>query len=86
MRAKCNEISKKVCWLSLMAMTGVLFIHSNAVGTLTDPATWNSIVQRIFTRSFTAWAVPFFFMTSGFWFARGGYVAGNAGGGANIRT
>ena len=52
---------------SFLAMVGVLFIHANAVGTLESPAAWNVFVQEWLTRQGTAWAVPFFFVASGYW-------------------
>lgn len=68
------DISRKFKWLSLAAMVSVVMIHSIAILTTKDPARWNVFVQHLIFRSFTYWAVPFFFACSGFWFARGKYV------------
>ena len=69
-------ISRKCAWLSIVAMTSVVILHSTACFTVEKPAAWNVLVQYLVTQSFTYWAVPFFFAMSGFWFARGGYMQG----------
>lgn len=73
-------LSKKISVLSFLAMIGVVMIHSNTLGTMSVAAGWNIVIQKILTRTFTAWAVPFFFVVSGFWFARGRYIQENGGG------
>ncbi len=69
-------ISRKCAWLSVVAMTSVVILHSTACLTVEKPEAGNVLVQYLVTRSFTYWAVPFFFAMSGFWFARGGYMQG----------
>lgn len=71
-----EQFSQKATWLSVMAMASVVILHSTACLTVEKPAAWNVFVQYLVTRSFTYWAVPFFFAMSGFWFARGGYMQG----------
>lgn len=68
------DVGKKVTILSFLAMFGVVMIHSNSIGPMTNPVGWNVVTQKILTRTFTEWAVPFFFVMSGFWFARGRYL------------
>lgn len=70
-------VSRKCAWLSVFAMASVVILHSTACLTVEKPAAWNVFVQYLVTRSFTYWAVPFFFAMSGFWFARGRYMQGN---------
>ena len=71
------ELSRKITVLSFLAMIGVIYIHHNAVED--GAATWNAVAQGFLTRGLTDWAVPFFFVVSGFWFARGAYVQGRQG-------
>lgn len=68
-----TELSLKIKTLSFGAMVSVLFIHSNTLGIFPEAAEWNVFLQRLLTRTLTSWAVPFFFMVSGFWFATGSY-------------
>lgn len=70
-----TDVGKKISVLSFLAMIGVVYIHHNAVGTI-EPAPWNAFLQAFLTRGLTDWAVPFFFVVSGFWFTRGRYVTG----------
>lgn len=74
-----EKISRKITVLSFLAMVSVVYIHHNAVGTF-EPARWNAIIQGFLTRGISDWAVPFFFMVSGFWFARSRYVEDELGG------
>lgn len=67
------DIGRKIAVLSFLAMVGVVYIHHNAIGTA-EPAHWSRVAQTFFTRALTDWAVPFFFVMSGFRFARGRYV------------
>lgn len=73
------DIGIKLRWLSLFAMASVVMIHSITTLTCKHPAAWNVFVQHLFLRSFTYWAVPFFFACSGFWFAKGSFVLGQQG-------
>lgn len=75
-----EKISRKITVLSFLAMIGVVMIHSNTLGTMSNAAGWNIVIQKILTRTFTAWAVLFFFVLSGFWFTRGRYIQENGGG------
>lgn len=68
-----ESLSRKIKVLSFWAMISVLFIHSNTLGTFPEVASWNVFLQRLLTRSLSSWAVPFFFIVSGFWFANGNY-------------
>lgn len=72
--------------LSVWAMLSVIFIHSTAYFTMSDPAQWNVFAETLITRSFTRWAVPFFFAVSGFWFGRGAFITGRSGYGGLLKT
>ncbi len=64
-------ISQKSRVISVWAMFTVVMIHSNTLGTFPDAANWNVFIQRFLTRALSGWAVPFFFLNSGFWYAKG---------------
>ncbi len=82
---KVNEqFSKKIAVLSFLAMISVVYIHHKAVGNAPHVAAWNAVAQRFCTRALTDWAVPFFFVVSGFWFARSAYVAAATPGGGYL--
>lgn len=84
---KVNEqFSKKIAVLSFLAMISVVYIHHKAVGNAPHVAAWNAVAQRFCTRALTDWAVPFFFVVSGFWFARSAYVVAATPGGGGILT
>ena len=74
-----EKISRKITVLSFLAMVSVVYIHHNAIGTF-EPAQWNAIIQGLLTRGISDWAVPFFFVVSGFWFASSSYVQEMGGG------
>ena len=63
------EISRKLRALSFLGAVSVVIIHSNPLETIADPlwagrlGNWVGYLQR--------WAVPYFFITSGFFFDRG---------------
>ena len=61
--------SRKVTVLSFVAMVCVVMIHSHATGTIEHPAAWCVFMQTLLMRMATNWAVPFFFVVSGFFFA-----------------
>lgn len=85
MQVDCT-FSQKMTVLSVWAMLSVIFIHSTAYLTMSNPAQWNVFGEVLITRSFTRWAVPFFFVVSGFWFGRGAFIAGRAGYGDVLQT
>ena len=62
-------LSRKITVLSFVAMVCVVMIHSHALGTIEHPAGWCVFVQALLMRTATNWAVPFFFVVSGFFFA-----------------
>ena len=62
-------LSRKVTALSFVAMVCVVMIHSHAIGTHENPKPWCVFVQALLMRTATDWAVPFFFVVSGFFFA-----------------
>lgn len=70
-----ENISKKMTVLSFCAMLSVVLIHSTSCLTVEHPARWNLFCQYLITRSFTYWAVPFFFLMSGYWFAKSDYIS-----------
>ena len=71
-----ENLSRKIKVVSYWAMFSVILIHSHSL-----PDKSNTVVQFIqmfFTRSLTDWAVPFFFLVSGYFFAakyRGDVIA-----------
>ena len=50
-------------------MVCVVMIHSYAIGSLERPAAWCVFAQTFLMRTATNWAVQFFFVVSGFFFA-----------------
>ena len=74
---RSKQLSRKITVLSFLAMIGVIYIHHNAVEE--GAATWNAVAQGFLACGLTAWAVPFFFVVSGFWFARGAFMQGRQG-------
>ena len=69
-------VSRKCRALSFLAAVAVVVIHSDATLTLTDLARWNVFLQKLCCQRFTQWAVPLFFMFSGYWFLKGSYARG----------
>lgn len=61
------NISRKCRWLSVVAMFAVIIIHCNSIGTFADASYWNRFLQQAFSRVGTSWAVPMFFVISGYW-------------------
>ena len=68
-----NTFSRKIKVLSFLAMVTVVMIHSHALGTFENAVPWCLFVQKFLFRTITSWAVPFFFVISGYFFARGAY-------------
>ncbi len=71
------EQSLRWRWLSVMAMGSVVLIHAGA-GDRSELAAWSVILQNLFTKELVAWAVPFFFIQSGYWACRT-YCIGSRG-------
>lgn len=65
-----DHVKQKIRILSFVAMIAVVIIHSNTIGTLPNPSAWNVWFQQAFSRLGTSWAVPFFFVISGFLYQR----------------
>ncbi len=65
-----QNISQRIRILSLLAMLSVIIIHSENVNVLSSPKTWNVCLQIFLTNALTSWAVPMFFMISGFLFGK----------------
>ena len=76
-----ERLSRKVTWLSFVAMVCVVMIHSHAIGTFEHPAAWCVFLQTLLMRTATNWAVPFFFVVSGFFFATNNLQKSSIGGG-----
>ena len=74
-----NYLSRKCRVLSFLAAIAVVAIHSDCTFVMDSPASWNLFIQKLFCQRLTKWAVPFFFLLSGMWFARGAYVKGHSG-------
>ena len=75
-----NTVSRKIKVLSSVAMVAVVMIHSHALGTFERPAPWCLFLQTFLFRAITSWAVPFFFVVSGYFFAKCAYFAQGGGG------
>ena len=67
-------ISRKFRVLSFFAAIAVVFIHSATMTGMEDQAAWCRSVIDIYRNRITCWAVPFFFVTAGYWFSQGGYM------------
>lgn len=61
------RISQKCRWLSVVAMIAVIIIHCNSIGTFSEASWGNRFFQQAFSRVGTSWAVPMFFVISGYW-------------------
>lgn len=63
------DLSRKITILSFLAMVTVVCIHSDPLELMDNP----SVAARMFSRGFDLlklWAVPFFYMVSGYFFSR----------------
>lgn len=74
-----SYFSKKCRLLSFLAAIAVVAIHSDCTFVLDNPARWNVFVENLFCQRLSKWAVPFFFLISGVWFARSSYAKGAVG-------
>ena len=68
-----REFSEKVYKLSFVCACLVVLLHVNAT-LVSSPAKWNVVLHDFFCVQMCYFAVPFFFVVSGFFFARGQYV------------
>ncbi len=66
------RFSLKISVLSFCAMLAVMFIHSSDIVGGGDIVTWETVLLHFMGSSLTSWAVPFFFVVSGFFFWRTG--------------
>ncbi len=73
MKSGREYISHKCLVLSIMAMLGVVLIHSRAALSVETAAPWNVYLTKLICLRMTRWCVPLFFLISGFWFVRGAY-------------
>lgn len=62
-------VSRKIRFLSFLAAIGVVVLHTNPIGYVENAPGWVSGFADVLSY-FNSWAVPFFFMVSGFWFDR----------------
>lgn len=83
MRIEEKAFSNKAKVLSFVAAIMVVLIHGSAASA-GGVSAWNVCLHNFFSQQITCVAVPFFFVMSGFWFARGRYVQENGGGGYKI--
>ncbi len=65
-----KAFSNKIKVLSFVATIFVVLIHSDATAT-GGMSAWNIWLHGFVTQQIAGLAVPFFFVVSGFWFARG---------------
>lgn len=72
-------LSRKCRILAFCAAVAVVAIHSDCTLVMSNPAAWDVFVQKLYCQRLVKWAVPFFFMLSGLWFARGAYMKGKSG-------
>ena len=63
-----EDFSRKMKVLSFAAMATVVLIHSKTNGE--NASDWNVFIQTFLNRGLSDWAVPFFFVASGFWFGK----------------
>ena len=61
-----EHVSSKLKWLSVVATLTVVWIHSNSMAFLPDLPDYCRFLSRFLMISLTSWAVPCFFMISGF--------------------
>ncbi len=72
-------LSRKCRILAFCAAVAVVAIHSDCTMVMNNPVAWDVFVQKLYCQRLVKWAVPFFFMLSGLWFARGAYMKGQSG-------
>ena len=72
-----ETLSRKISVLSFVAMASVVICHHSIVGNVVQLRFGNLVVQS-FVHGLALFAVPFFFVMSGFWFAHGAYVQGES--------
>lgn len=63
-----KRTSEKIRYLSVFAMVSVLLIHANNIALVKNPKLWFVVFSDWFFTGIQMWAVPFFFMVSGFLF------------------
>jgi len=73
---KSVDVSNLLRVLYFVAAVCIVAIHANTLFAVANPADWNVILHRVVCKWIPCWAVPFFFVSSGFFFGRGRYVAG----------
>lgn len=73
-----ETLSRKISVLSFVAMVCVVLSHHSIIGGFAPLSFWNDVVQY-FAYNLSLFAVQFFFVISGFWFARSAYVQGESG-------
>lgn len=66
-----DYLSQKIKLLSIFAMISVIFIHVNNLSLVNNPKPWFVFFSDWFFTGLQMWAVPFFFLVSGFFFDRG---------------
>ena len=72
-------LSCKLKALSFVAMMNVVMIHSVAIGKIENPAPWYIFLNTFCFKAMTSWAVPFFFMVSGYFFSKSTYFKQGGG-------
>ncbi len=75
--AVSETLSRKISVLSFVAMASVVICHHSIVGNVVQ-LTFGNLVVQSFVHGLALFAVPFFFVMSGFWFAHGAYVQGES--------
>ena len=63
-----GEFSVKVRNLSVLAIVSVVLIHAHAIVTPQTASPWMCTLCDFLFHKLTCWAVPFFFLMSGYWF------------------
>lgn len=59
-----------------LATLGVVLIHCFAIADINNTQDWVVFEQWFVHITLLSWCVPLFFVTSGFWFGRSGYMRG----------
>ncbi|MBR4220523.1 MAG: acyltransferase [Victivallales bacterium] len=73
-----QTISSRLKSLSVLAMIAILWLHGYAIIRTSEVSQWNYAFETFLWRQLTTWAVPTFFIMSGFFFSwsyRDGYHA-----------
>lgn len=69
-----KNLSAKITILSFVAMVSVVCIHASGFSSNGDMPQWTKFISIMISKSFARFAVPFFFVVSGFFFCQSKYM------------